>query len=47
MFDTIDLGVEGIIPFEIRFLHNPDAADAYLVTALGSSIVHVSKNAVS
>lgn len=41
------MGEENAIPMEIRFLHNPKATDAYIVTALGASIVHVSRSPVS
>ncbi|XP_055341592.1 methanethiol oxidase-like [Paramacrobiotus metropolitanus] len=44
LFQTIDLGDDGRIPMEIRFVHNPQATDAYIVTALGASIFHVRLN---
>ncbi|XP_073465264.1 methanethiol oxidase-like isoform X2 [Aquarana catesbeiana] len=35
---TLDLGADGLIPLEIRFLHNPDAAQGFVGCALGASI---------
>ncbi|BFZ00921.1 hypothetical protein BsWGS_03961 [Bradybaena similaris] len=35
---TLDLGSEGAIPLEIRFLHDPDATMGYVGCALGSSV---------
>nr|XP_006003361.1 PREDICTED: selenium-binding protein 1 [Latimeria chalumnae] len=35
---SIDLGEEGAIPLEIRFLHNPDAAEGFVGCALNSSV---------
>lgn len=35
---TIDLGDEGAIPLEIRFLHNPDATEGYVGCALSSAV---------
>ncbi|GCC18301.1 hypothetical protein chiPu_0022076, partial [Chiloscyllium punctatum] len=35
---TIDLGQEGAIPLEIRFLHEPSAAEGMVGCALNSSI---------
>uniref|UniRef100_A0A0N4Z0N1 Methanethiol oxidase n=1 Tax=Parastrongyloides trichosuri TaxID=131310 RepID=A0A0N4Z0N1_PARTI len=34
-------GVEGQIPLEVRFLHEPSKAHAFVGTALGSSIFHI------
>jgi methanethiol oxidase len=34
----IDLGPDGLIPLEIRFLHNPDEAQGYVGCALSSTI---------
>ena len=34
----LDLGKEGLIPLEIRFLHNPLAAEGYVGCALGSTV---------
>lgn len=38
---TIDLGEEGLLPFEVRFQHNPDSPHGYIGTVLGSSLWHV------
>ncbi|XP_075464167.1 methanethiol oxidase [Ascaphus truei] len=35
---TIDLGEEGLIPLEVRFLHNPDADQGLVGCALSSSV---------
>ncbi|KAK7090375.1 methanethiol oxidase-like [Littorina saxatilis] len=35
---NIDLGKDGLIPLEVRFLHNPDAAEGFVGAALGSSM---------
>lgn len=38
---TIELAApEGQIPLEVRFLHNPEKATAFVGTALGSAIFH-------
>jgi selenium-binding protein 1 len=34
----IDLGSDGLIPLQIRFLHNPDEAQGFVGCGLGSSI---------
>jgi methanethiol oxidase len=34
----IDLGSDGLIPLELRFLHNPDEAQGFVGCGLGSSI---------
>ncbi|XP_067118243.1 methanethiol oxidase isoform X2 [Centruroides vittatus] len=35
---TLDLGSEGLMPLEIRFLHNPNATEGYVGCALSSTI---------
>ncbi|XP_053330758.1 methanethiol oxidase isoform X2 [Spea bombifrons] len=35
---SIDLGEDGLIPLEVRFLHNPDADQGFVGCALGSSV---------
>lgn len=35
---TIDLGPEGAMPLEVRFLHNPDASEGYVGCALGGTV---------
>ncbi|MFC4245927.1 selenium-binding family protein [Natribaculum luteum] len=37
---TIDLGEEGMIPLEVRFMHNPEVAHGYVNAALSSNIFH-------
>ena len=41
---TIDLGEEGMIPLEVRFLHSPEAAHGYVGAALSSNVFHFSKD---
>ncbi|PCR91115.1 selenium-binding protein SBP56-related protein [Natrinema ejinorense] len=38
---TIDLGDEGMIPLEVRFLHSPEAEHAYVGAALSSNVFHL------
>lgn len=38
MTQRIDLGKDGLLPLEVRFLHDPLAAEAYIGCALGSTI---------
>jgi selenium-binding protein 1 len=38
---TIDLGEEGMVPLEVRFLHSPEAAHAYVGAALSSNMFHL------
>lgn len=44
---TLDLGSEGAIPLEIRFLHDPDATMGYVGCALGSAVFRFFKTPVS
>jgi selenium-binding protein 1 len=37
---TIDLGEEGLLPLELRFLHSPEATDGYVGATLSSNIFH-------
>jgi len=39
----IDLGPEGLIPLEIRFLHDPTAAEGFVGAALSSNIIRFFK----
>ncbi len=41
---SIDLGAEGMIPLEVRWLHNPDAQTGFVGAALSSSIWRWSRN---
>jgi len=43
----IDLGDEGMIPLEIRFLHNPNATEGYVACTLSSNIMRFYKNEVN
>lgn len=38
LIQTIDLGVDGITPLEVRFLHNPKESQGYVGCAAGSSV---------
>nr|KAG5701440.1 hypothetical protein BaRGS_032772 [Batillaria attramentaria] len=38
LVQSIDLGKDGLIPLEIRFLHNPDATEGFVGAALGSCV---------
>ncbi len=38
---TIDLGEEGMIPLEVRFLHTPESDHAYVGAALSSNMFHL------
>ncbi len=44
---TIDLGEDGLIPLELRFLHNPDETQGYVGAALSSNIIRFFKKEVS
>ena len=46
LIQDIDLGSEGLIPLELRFLHNPDATEGYVAAALSSNIIRFYKNEV-
>ncbi len=37
---TFDLGGEGLVPLEVRFLHDPDSTHGYVGAALSSSLWH-------
>jgi selenium-binding protein 1 len=41
---SIDLGPEGMIPLEARFLHNPDSTHGFVGAALASNIFHYHKD---
>ncbi|XP_076366905.1 methanethiol oxidase [Tachypleus tridentatus] len=40
----IDLGTEGMMPLEIRFLHNPDASEGFVGCALSGNVFRFFKN---
>ena len=42
----MDLGDEGLIPLELRFLHDPTATQGYVGAALSSNIIRFYKNEV-
>lgn len=44
---TLDLGEEGAIPLEIRFLHDPAAAEGYVGCALNGTVFRFYKTPVS
>jgi methanethiol oxidase len=37
---SIDLGMDGLIPLEVRFHHNPDSSHGYVGAALSSNVFH-------
>ena len=41
---TLDLGEQGLVPLEIRFLHDPDAEQGFVAAALSSVVWRFSKN---
>ena len=43
----IDLGPEGLIPLEIRFLHDPTATEGYVGCALSSTVFRFFKTQVN
>jgi len=44
VIQTIDLGEEGWIPLELRFMHNPDRAEGFVGAALTSNIFRFFKD---
>nr|ABS87600.1 selenium binding protein [Dunaliella viridis] len=40
----LDVGAEGAIPLELRFLHDPEQPHAYVGSALGSSLIHITRD---
>ncbi len=47
VIQDIDLGEEGLIPLELRFLHDPNATEGYVGAALSSNVIRFYKNGVS
>uniref|UniRef100_A0A0N5A825 Methanethiol oxidase n=1 Tax=Syphacia muris TaxID=451379 RepID=A0A0N5A825_9BILA len=48
MIQTVELNSQdGLLPFEIRFLHNPESDEGYFGTAIGSALYHFNKSKVS
>ena len=46
VIQSIDLGPEGMIPLELRFLHNPEATEGYVGVALSTNIFRFYKKLV-
>lgn len=44
LLQTIDLGEEGLMPLETRFLHDPDACQGFVGCALNAKVFHFYKN---
>ncbi|GAB6027561.1 Methanethiol oxidase, variant 2 [Chamberlinius hualienensis] len=42
---TIDMGTDGMVPLEVRFLHDPDSCEGFVCCALSSTIVRIFKKA--
>ena len=47
LMSSKNLGAEGKIPLEIRFLHDPNSEKSFVGAALGGSIFRIHKNFVS
>jgi len=47
LYQTIDLGVEGITPLEVRFLHDPKRPDGYVGCALNAKVFYFKKRSDS
>jgi selenium-binding protein 1 len=41
LLQTIELGEEGLVPLEVRFLHDPQRAEAYIAAALSSNLFYL------
>ena len=46
VIQSIDLGEEGLIPLELRFLHEPMATEGYVGAALSTNVIRFYKNEV-
>jgi len=46
LVQQIDLGEDGLIPLEVRFLHEPSASEGYVGCALSSTVFFIYKNDV-
>jgi len=44
LIKSVDLGNEGLIPLEVRFMHNPDQAHGFVAAALSSTVIHFFKD---
>jgi len=47
LYQTIDLGSDGITPLEIRFLHDPKRAEGFVGCALNAKVFYFKKKADS
>ncbi len=43
LVQSIDLGEEGLVPLEVRFLHDPDRSNAYIGAALSSNMFYLQR----
>jgi methanethiol oxidase len=41
---TVDLGAKGLVPLEVRWLHDPDAEEGFVAAALSSVVWHFRRN---
>jgi len=41
LVQSLDLGEEGLVPLEVRFLHDPDRANAYIGATLSSNMFYL------
>jgi methanethiol oxidase len=44
LIQRIDLGEEGLVPLEIRFLHDPERSNAFIGAALSSNMFHLQQS---
>lgn len=47
LYQTIDLGSEGLTPLEIRFMHDPKRAEGFVGCALSSNVFYFKKRSDS
>ncbi|KAL9898653.1 methanethiol oxidase [Glossina fuscipes fuscipes] len=47
LYQTIDLGMEGVTPLEIRFMHNPKRAEGFVGCALNANVYYFKKKSNS
>uniref|UniRef100_A0A1A9WTR5 Methanethiol oxidase n=1 Tax=Glossina brevipalpis TaxID=37001 RepID=A0A1A9WTR5_9MUSC len=47
LYQTIDLGMEGVTPLEIRFMHNPKRPEGFVGCALNANIYYFKKKSDS
>jgi selenium-binding protein 1 len=47
LVQRIDMGPEGLIPLEIRFLHDPTATEGYVGCALSTTVFRFFRKDVS